>query len=242
MAMIHEALVAIMRDTEAIGKEQRNQSQGFNFRGIDDVMNSLHGVFAKHGVFISPKVLEHRTEEKQTKSGGYMTQHIVRVEYTFTAADGSTHPMSMDGESADSGDKGTSKAVSIAMKYALIQAFLIPTAEEKDPDYQSPKLERSTRRAGSKLTAEQQQVLDRKLEEAKAAREQTKPANYDMLQYFAEMKKKLGDKEYYFILGGAGFDKSNQISDIKEARRIYAMMAERAKEIDLERDGGLPQQ
>ena len=40
----------------------------------------------------------------------------------------------MVGEAMDSGDKGMNKAYSIALKYALFQAFLIPTEELKDPD------------------------------------------------------------------------------------------------------------
>ncbi len=39
----------------------------------------------------------------------------------------------------DSGDKASNKALSIAMKYALLQVFCIPTEDAKDPDADSPK-------------------------------------------------------------------------------------------------------
>ena len=38
----------------------------------------------------------------------------------------------------DSADKGMNKAMSIALKYALMQMLLIPTKEEKDPDADTP--------------------------------------------------------------------------------------------------------
>lgn len=42
------------------------------------------------------------------------------------------------GEAADSGDKGFNKCMSIALKYSLLQMFLIPTEEQKDPDSTTP--------------------------------------------------------------------------------------------------------
>jgi hypothetical protein len=38
----------------------------------------------------------------------------------------------------DSGDKGMNKAMSIALKYSLLQMLLIPTEEQKDPDASTP--------------------------------------------------------------------------------------------------------
>jgi hypothetical protein len=38
----------------------------------------------------------------------------------------------------DSGDKASNKALSIGLKYAMLQVFCIPTEDEKDPDAQSP--------------------------------------------------------------------------------------------------------
>jgi hypothetical protein len=40
----------------------------------------------------------------------------------------------------DSGDKASNKAASAALKYALLQLFMIPTEEEKDTEFQSPEV------------------------------------------------------------------------------------------------------
>jgi len=52
------------------------------------------------------------------------------------AEDGSEVAMTSIGEAMDYGDKGASKTLSIALKYALVNMFLIPTEEmaKDDPD------------------------------------------------------------------------------------------------------------
>lgn len=131
---IYETITAVMEDVGAIGKEQKNQQQGFMYRGIDDVMNALSPAFIKHRLFIVPEVLEQRREERQTTKGGNLIYSICRVKYTFYAADGSSISAVVVGEGMDSGDKASNKALAVAFKYACFQVFCIPTEEMKDPD------------------------------------------------------------------------------------------------------------
>ena len=62
----------------------------------------------------------------------------MKIKYTFFATDGTFVSATMAGEAADSGDKASNKAMSIAHKYALLQVFCIPTDDAKDPDSASP--------------------------------------------------------------------------------------------------------
>jgi hypothetical protein len=135
---IFEAMAEVMRDVDAIGKNQKNQQQGFKFRGIDDVYNAVHPILAKHGVFTVPTVLAERTEERQTRNGGNLIYRILTLKYTFFAADGSSVEAVVIGEGMDSGDKGANKAMAVAHKYALLQTLCIPTEDMIDPDSQVP--------------------------------------------------------------------------------------------------------
>jgi len=135
---IYSALIAVMREVSEIKKGQKNQQQGFMFRGIDEVMNELHSLFAKNGIIILPEILQKNTTTAQTKSGGIMYHVELNCKFSFIAEDGSQVEAVGAGEAMDSGDKGTSKALSIALKYVLLQMFLIPTQEKKDPDYDTP--------------------------------------------------------------------------------------------------------
>jgi hypothetical protein len=136
--MIHEALAAIAADVPAVTKDHQNQQQGFKYRGIDDVYAAVHPLFTKHGVFSVPTVLEERSEERQTKSGGALIYRIVKVKYDFYAKDGSTLCATVMGEGMDSGDKASNKALAVAHKYALVQILSIPTEEAFDPEQDSP--------------------------------------------------------------------------------------------------------
>lgn len=134
---IHKKMVAIMSEIGSIGKDQTNQAQRFNYRGIDDVYNALHSIMAKHGVFSVPSVVEKSREERVNKNGTVLAFTTITMKYTFYAEDGSSVECIVEGEGMDSGDKSSNKAMAVAHKYALLQCFCIPTAEQKDPDAES---------------------------------------------------------------------------------------------------------
>lgn len=133
---IYEAIPAIMDEIGHIGKEKQNQQQGFMFRGIDQVMNTMKPLLAKHGVFVVPEVIDRQREERTTKSGSNLIYSILTVRYHFCASDGSEVVATMVGEGMDSADKASNKAMAIAFKYACFQVFCIPTEEiaKDDPD------------------------------------------------------------------------------------------------------------
>jgi len=127
-------VMAIMAK-EGISKDKRNGQQGYNFRGIDDVYNTLCGVMAANRLIVLPFVQDSRREERQTKSGGSLTYTILTVDFTFVSAkDGSTCVARTEGEAMDSADKSTNKSMSAAMKYAALMVFMIPTEGDNDAD------------------------------------------------------------------------------------------------------------
>ena len=138
MKNIYQSITAILEEVPAIGKNKRNTTQNFMFRGIDDVMNTFQPLLAKHKVFIVPQVLEQTREERQTSKGSTLLYSICKIKYTFYAEDGTSVDAIVVGEGMDSGDKATNKAMAIAMKYAMFQVFCIPTEEMKDPDGETP--------------------------------------------------------------------------------------------------------
>lgn len=138
MADIYSAIAAIMEECPAISKKQKNQQQGFMYRGIDVVMNVLQPLMSKHKVFAVPEVLESERQERTTAKGGTLIYTVMKVKYTFYAADGSSVYAVVQGEGMDSADKSSNKAMSVAFKYACFQVFCIPTEEMKDPDAETP--------------------------------------------------------------------------------------------------------
>jgi hypothetical protein len=134
---VYQAISCVMARLakEGIGKDRKNEQQGYKFRGIDDVYNALAPLLAECGLCILPKVKSREVIERQTRNGGALFYVTVDVDFHFVSVkDGSTHVVCMSGEAMDSGDKATNKAMSAAYKYACLQAFCIPTEGDNDAD------------------------------------------------------------------------------------------------------------
>lgn len=138
MAMkVYQAINAVQAALAQTGitKDRKNQQQGYSFRGIDDVFNTLSPLLAKHGLCILPRILSRDCVERQTAKGGVLFYVTVEAEFDFVCSeDGSKHVVRTYGEAMDSADKATNKAMSAAYKYAALQAFAIPTEADNDPD------------------------------------------------------------------------------------------------------------
>lgn len=139
---IYKAISAVLSDVGAVGKDGQNTFDKYKYRSIDAVMNAMHPAMAKHGVFVTPEVLEQSREERASKSGGILIYSITKVKYTFYTADGSSVTATVIGEGMDKGDKSMNKAMSAAFKYALFQVFCIPTEEFVDSETESPEPEK----------------------------------------------------------------------------------------------------
>lgn len=136
------AIARVMAEVGAVGKTKKNASQGYQFRGVDDVVAHVQEVMAKCGVIVVPRVVERERETLTTKSGGAMVSVRLLVEHTFLCeTDGSSVVCTTLGEAMDSGDKASNKAMSAALKYALTETLLIPTYEvDRDTEEHSPQV------------------------------------------------------------------------------------------------------
>jgi len=134
---VYKAISAVMAELskEGITKNNKNQQQGYSFRGIDNVYNALAPILSKNGLVILPRVLNREVTERTTSNNKPLFYVVVQVEFDLVCAeDGSKHTIATIGEAMDSADKATNKAMSAAYKYACIQAFCIPTEGDNDAD------------------------------------------------------------------------------------------------------------
>lgn len=133
---VHEAWLQVMGEVQAIRKQQRNTRQGFSFRGIDDVMNAVGPALRKHGVAVIPTRVDAGHERISLASGKGATEVRVGVTYSIIGPAGDCIDGYSVGESMDTGDKATAKAMSVAYRTFLLQALTIPT-DEPDPDLEA---------------------------------------------------------------------------------------------------------
>ena len=149
---VYQAINKIQAELAACGisKDRRNQAQGFNFRGIDDVYNALSPLLSKHGLCILPRMISRHCDERVNNKGTTLLYVTVEAEFDFVSAeDGSSHVVRTFGEAMDSGDKATNKAMSAAYKYAAFQAFAIPTEGDDDADAHTHSVQPSVQKTES---------------------------------------------------------------------------------------------
>ncbi len=136
-AKVYLAMREVMRELgeQGIAKDRKNTQQGFTFRGVDDVYAALNPLLVKYGLLVLPEVLEREASERQTKSGGAIFAVTVKARFQIVSADdGSWHFVTTYGEGMDTADKATSKAMSVAYKYAMFETFCIPVVGMPDSD------------------------------------------------------------------------------------------------------------
>jgi hypothetical protein len=137
VATIFQLIGSAKKQLGPVGKGERNAQQGFNFRGIDTVVNAIAPVFDELGIITVPEVTEHEYDTvtigaKQTQMG-----HVnLIVKYHFYGPDGDCVTATVASESMDAGDKCTAKAMSVAYRTALLQVLNLPTTDP-DPDAES---------------------------------------------------------------------------------------------------------
>lgn len=130
---VFEAFSNVMGAVQGIRKGDRNSQQGFNFRGIDAVLNAVGPALREHKVTIIPTAESIEIERYQTAKGGQMQGVIARMTYTVYGPAGDFFTGSAYGQAADAGDKAVSKAQSVAYRTFLLQGLTVPT-DEPDPD------------------------------------------------------------------------------------------------------------
>lgn len=130
MSSIQRAFAA-----EGISKGHRNKEQGYEFRGIDQVLERLSPLMAEHGLLIIPRTLERTMTEHETRNGGVRFKVVLKVLLKFVSTvDDSVEFVEVYGEGDDSSDKGSNKALTAAYKYAVLTAFAIPIPTTVDND------------------------------------------------------------------------------------------------------------
>ena len=137
---VYKAIAQVAEKMSQVGisKTNKNQQQGYKFRGIDDVYKALAPALVEAKLVILPRCIEREVVERQTAKGGAIFYTTLKVEFDFVSAeDGTKHIITTYGEAMDSADKSTNKAMSAAYKYACFQAFCIPTEGDNDADAQT---------------------------------------------------------------------------------------------------------
>jgi hypothetical protein len=144
---VYRAISAISASFSRAGiaKAHTNLIDQYQYRSIDDLLNRLAPLLARHRLCILPRVLARECEPVAGERDELLTSVRLQVAFDLVSSrDGSWHTVQSWGEALDASDKGTAKAMSAAYKCAMLEVFCVPVASD-DAEATSHRLKASTR-------------------------------------------------------------------------------------------------
>src|SRR5229473_5686024 len=157
---LREKFAEVRRRLGYVQKRGHNERHNYSYVTAADLAGSVGDILAELGVVVIPQLQSISTEPPRSSS-----ERIARIvmNYRFVdARSGEELTVRVAGEGADAGDKAPYKAMTGALKYALLQSFLLATGDD-------PEDERADSRAalGSErvITPEQVRELQQLIEE-----------------------------------------------------------------------------
>jgi hypothetical protein len=138
---IYAAIWGVMNDVQGVGKhgqmDPASRAGNYRYQRYDDLKRELGAACRTHGVFLQSEILDvvnDRAFDDKRK-----TRVQIQMRYRFTSlVDGSAVAFESVGESIDTSDKATGKAMTMALKTALVQAFMLAAEDIEDPDATRP--------------------------------------------------------------------------------------------------------
>ena len=133
MIKILTKLHTIMSEVDIIEKDAVNTFHKYKYTSEFAIKNTMHPLLVKHGVLFTIEALPPIVKEYKNLKGDLKLITDVPVNYCFyDVVSGEKLCGTFVGTGEDSGDKGTYKAITGAIKYILTSTFLIPTGDDPE--------------------------------------------------------------------------------------------------------------
>ena len=132
---LRQKLALVRRRLAYVQKRGYNQRSNYNYVTAADIAGAVGDILAELGVVVVPR-LESISHEP-ARTGRAEAEHVARVVMTYTFMDVDTAEeisVKVAGEGLDPGDKAPYKAMTGALKYALLQSFLLATGDDPEEE------------------------------------------------------------------------------------------------------------
>jgi ERF superfamily len=133
---LRQKLAVVRRRIPYVQKRGHNERKNYNYVTAADIAGAVGDILAELGVVVAPRLESISHEPSRVGKSG--PEHVARVVMTYTFMDVDTAEeitVKVAGEGLDTGDKAPYKAMTGALKYALLQSFLLATGD--DPENES---------------------------------------------------------------------------------------------------------
>jgi hypothetical protein len=131
---LRQKLAEVRRRIGYVQKRGHNERFNYSYVTAADIAGSVGDILSELGVIVIPS-LENITYESAAGHGETTRMARVVMAYTFSDVDsGEEIVAKMAGQGLDSGDKAPYKAMTGALKYALLQSFLLATGDDPEDE------------------------------------------------------------------------------------------------------------
>jgi hypothetical protein len=160
---LRQKLAEVRRRIGYIQKRGHNERFNYSYVTAADIAGSVGDILSELGVVVIPN-LENITYESATGRGETTRMARVVMAYTFSDVDsGEEIVAKVAGQGLDSGDKAPYKAMTGALKYALLQSFLLATGDDPEDERMDTRI--TTPGSDHPISAEAVRELERLIAE-----------------------------------------------------------------------------
>ena len=160
---LRQKLAEVRRRIGYVQKRGHNERFNYSYVTAADIAGSVGDILAELGVVVIPS-LEEISYESTAGRGGATPMARVIMAYTFSDVDSGEEVIAtVAGQGLDAGDKAPYKAMTGALKYALLQTFLLATGD--DPEDERVDARFNTPSSGRAINAEQVRDLEKRIED-----------------------------------------------------------------------------
>jgi hypothetical protein len=136
---LRQKLAVVRRRIGYLQKRGHNPHFNYSYVTAADIAGAVGDILAELGVVVVPR-LESISHEA-VRPGRSEAEHVARVIMSYSFEDVDTAEaitIKVAGEGQDAGDKAPYKAMTGALKYALLQSFLLATGDDPEEERVNP--------------------------------------------------------------------------------------------------------
>jgi hypothetical protein len=160
---LRQKLAEVRRRIGYVQKRGHNERFNYSYVTAADIAGSVGDILAELGVVVIPS-LEEISYEPAAGRGEAARMARVIMAYTFADVDsGEEVVATAAGQGLDAGDKAAYKAMTGALKYALLQTFLLATCDDPEDERLDARFSKSS--SGRVINAEQVRDLEKRIQD-----------------------------------------------------------------------------
>ena len=136
---LRQKLALVRRRLGYVQKRGHNDLHNYNYVTAADLAGAVGDILAELGVLVIPRLesISHEPIRNGRPDGEHLT-HVV-MNYSFVDVETAEEiTVRVAGEGVDAGDKAPYKAMTGALKYALLQSFLLATGDDPEDERANP--------------------------------------------------------------------------------------------------------